>query len=416
MLDKATWTSQKKKKYPGIDKAELDRRWKQYQRTGQNKVKGQSTAMQDSSALTRVKRKDLSTFGPAELGAISGYVAQVLDPFSAAAQRRLCKGPSNFSLPTSVVSFQQSYQVTTDANGNFIIAATSNLQRAYGANNGPPGNPQGFQYGTSGVGFWTHVSDLASVPKYADWVDLFSNGRLVGMAQRYTPVGNAFNMQGSVVGFPLPCDVPFPTGGGGLNFAALATLESAMVGPATQPFTIVSRPMDERAHIFRLPQIDRLGPFNTAEYANCNADVAIALRYLQAFGVLTGPQYDQIMDVLDDSGWSNIFIAGTGLPPNTVVGTIDLVWIVEGVPLSRSFSAAQGAVESAMPAVLPSASQRLLAQVPVAVSEKPTSNFTDTLSAAVDSVRTVAGNLGIPFLPQVAGAVSGVLGLFKKKR
>jgi len=136
MLDKATWTSQKKKKYPGIDKAELERRWQQYQRTGPNKAKQtRNTAMQDSSALTRVKRKDLSAFGPAELNAISGYVAQVLDPFSAAAQRRLCKGPSNFSLPTSVVSFQQSYQVTTDANGNFIIAASSNLQRAYGANN-----------------------------------------------------------------------------------------------------------------------------------------------------------------------------------------------------------------------------------------------------------------------------------------
>jgi len=179
---------------------------------------------------------------------------------------------------------------------------------------------------------------------------------------------------------------------------------------------VIAKPMDYRAFDFHATLIDRNDPtLFSNRYAACGNDLALFMNYLRTAGVITAGQFDQALDYSQDQGWSQCYIMGAGLPPSTVVANVDFVWLVEATPYKRSFSVASPSLQPSAADLAP-ASKAILAAAPPVMVEQVGSSFTERLSEVVNSVQTVSGNLGVPFLPQIAGAVKGVLGLFSKRR
>lgn len=413
-MDKTKFAAKQRARNPGITKAEIDKRWKQHSEYKQRTVssKGKSLSITESSSVPRASRK-LINAPIQDTSQERGFVAQIIDPFSAAQRSQIEKGPSVVTLPTATMSFARTFQVHTDALGNFIASCDSNLQLASGSN-GP--DIPGFLPGTGGPGYWVHGANFTAVPKYSDFTDLYSNCRIVGMGMRYTPINAPLNQQGQVVGVPFPDDVFIPFGGTGLTYEDFVQLQAATVGPATSPMVLTSRPMDSLAWNFHLPVVDRLGPLIGNNFSACGSDVALVLRLLNNATIIPDSLYYNILASISNMSWTQLVICGSGLQPNANVGSIDCVWLVEAVPMSRSFSTGQAELKNTMSNDISTASRHVLGSVPPVVSEKPSSGFHDQLLAAVDSVQTLSGNLGVPMLGTVAGGIKAVLGAFKKRR
>jgi len=407
------------KKTPNVPQAEIQRRWDQKNNTKKvqkSPKNGESTQVSQNSGITLPSKAMRKRNGPQAFGSGEAeFVSQVLDPFSAASSNQVSKGPCVVNLPTNTMSFNYTANITTDLLGNFICSACADLSRAMAMNTNPANLP-GFTPGGLGPGSWIETQNFAPVPKVSDFQDLYSNARVVGMGMSFTPTTNALQLQGRLVGFGLPDDVTFPVTGPGITWDRLQTLAGAVVGTATEKMTLSSRPLDYRAFEFHVTRLKRLDPLPLDRYAAMPSALALTLYELQQSGTITPGQLDALFDSVQDQGWLQLYLCGSGLAPNTVVGTVSYVYLVEAIPFERSFSTGQATLGTSMPNDLTPQAKTILAKVPVAIPHTSGSSFTERLTEAVTSVQEATGNLGVPFLPQALGAVKGVLGLFKKRR
>lgn len=341
-----------------------------------------------------------------------GFVAQVIDPFSAASSERLVKGPCVANIGTGTMSFRTSKTVSTNGSGDFIVSSTADLCRAYGMGPGIDNAP-GFL--VAGPGAWVEQQAFTPVPDFPDFADLYGQYRIVGMGMYYTPINPPLNQQGRIVGFGLSDSIGFPSINPGFTFYDMQNIYGAMVGPAAHDFCITSRPLDYRAFDFHTTVIGRLQGANSyGRVAACGNNLADVLNQLRIDTIISAQQMDRCLDAAPDMGWNQLYIAGTGLPPTTHVGNIDFVWIVEAIPFTRSFSIITPTVKPGEGDIAPAAKAILAATPPAATIEQGKS-FTDKLSDVVGSVQTMSGNLGVPFLPQILGVTKAALGLFRKK-
>jgi len=414
---KAVWLQQKKKKNPSLTPAMLEERWKQRNASLKGVSSGPSISSPGMLRSKGAPSKQMTKSGIVgnmfiDAAREGGFVAQVLDPFKTAREERLVKGPCVVNLGTGMMSFTTSRPISTNGSGEFICSLTSDLCRAYGMGPGL-NNIGGFL--TSGPASFIEGVPFTAVPDFSDFADLYGMYRICGMGMYYTPINPPLNQQGRIVGFSLPDSITFPIIGTGFSFNDMQNLYGATVGAAAHDFCVTSRPLDYRAFDFHSTIIGRLQGANAFNRtAACGNNLADFLNEARVTGVISGIQMDQYLDAASDMGWNQIYISGAGLPPNTTVGNIDFVWIVEAIPFTRAFSIVSPTTAPGANDIAPAA-KAILAAAPPAVSVETGKSFTDKLGEVVGDVQTISGNLGVPFLPQVLGVVKGALGLFRKK-
>jgi hypothetical protein len=304
---------------------------------------------------------------------LASYIESLLDPWS----HVKAKQPSRSDYPSSAVHVKQEFEITTDAEGNFMFIVSDDMDRflcrstipcatggapqlIYGA--GTSDNPKwgirapanNMDHGKNRVlAMWDGVTEADALK------ETFASFRTVSLGVSMTYMDSVVEAKGRYVAgyFNPQLDVPYQTDPtdfsivAGVRWQDLLERESSTTYSALDDCTILWKPLGTEiteyrpTHIVATNTITTMFPDKEALTCSARADstatkLLLSLANIGAFAdnpeVMSGSKVARSFDHILGADSPALFVAGHGFKPNSVVYNVEVVWNFEAIADERS--------------------------------------------------------------------------------